>query len=243
MLRLLLATRNPNKTREFRELLGKDFEVIDLNSFAEIAIPEESGRTFAENAVLKAVTASQLRHASRAEDRHVQLRHASRAEERYLLVAADDSGLEVDSLGGGPGIYSARYAGENATDKESIDKLLRELKQKQSWRNFPSCDVSKRQVGNLPHLSKARFRCVIALARDGQLLKTFEGVVEGTIVDPPRGGDGFGYDPVFQPNGFDQTFAELPTETKNTISHRAAAARQLRDFLYADRVTIAHRSA
>ena len=193
---LLLATRNANKTREFRELLGKDFDVHDLSFFDEMAIPKESGRTFGENAILKAVAASQ--------DRRVQ--------DRHLLVVADDSGLEVDALGGAPGILSARYAGETASDKENIEKLLSEL----ARRNAPLDQRS------------ARFRCVIALARESELLGKFEGVVEGLIVDLPRGSLGFGYDPIFVPNGFDKTFGELPIELKNRISHRARAIRAFR---------------
>jgi XTP/dITP diphosphohydrolase len=191
MQKLLLATRNTNKTREFRDLLGKDFEVCDLSSFAKTTSPEETGSTFEENAVLKAVAASQ---------------------DRPELVVADDSGLEVDALRGAPGIYSARYAGENATDKQNIDKLLGEL----ARRNLEGNERS------------ARFRCVIALAHDGKLLRTFEGVVEGTIVGRPRGSYGFGYDPVFVPNGLDKTFGELPAQLKNQISHRAQAIRALR---------------
>jgi XTP/dITP diphosphohydrolase len=193
---LFLATRNANKTREFRELLGEDFDVHDLSFFDEMAIPKESGRTFEENAILKAVAASQ--------DRRVQ--------DRHLLVVADDSGLEVDALGGAPGIFSARYAGETASDKENIDKLLSEL----ARRNAPLDQRS------------ARFRCVIALARESELLGKFEGVVEGLIVDLPRGSLGFGYDPIFVPNGFDKTFGELPIELKNRISHRARAIRAFR---------------
>jgi len=193
---LLLATRNANKTREFRELLGKDFDVHDLSFFDEMAIPKESGRTFEENAILKAVAASQ--------DRRVQ--------DRHLLIVADDSGLEVDALGGAPGIFSARYAGEHASDKENIDKLLSEL----ARRNVPLDQRS------------ARFRCVIALAREGKLLGKFEGIVEGLIVDLPRGSRGFGYDPIFLPNGFDKTFGESPIELKNRISHRARAIRAFR---------------
>ena len=207
MLRLLLATRNPNKTREFGELLGKDFEVIDLSSFAEVAIPKETGRTFAENAILKAVAASQLRHESRAEDRH-------------LFVIADDSGLEVDALNGAPGIYSARYAGEKTTDKANIDKLLSEL----ALQNIPA------------NQRNARFRCVIGIALNSKLLRTFEGVVEGTIVDLPRGSHGFGYDPVFQPKGFDQTFGEMASQLKNKISHRAKAIVALREALRAGEI-------
>jgi XTP/dITP diphosphohydrolase len=189
---LLLATRNPHKVREFRQLLGHDFEVTGLSSFPEIVIPEETGRTFEENATLKAVAASQNR-----------------------LVIADDSGLEVDALDGAPGMFSARYAGENANARENISKLLREL----SARNIPAVKRS------------ARFRCVIALARNGNVLGIFEGVVEGKIVDPPRGTGGFGYDPVFQPAGFGQTLAEVPPELKNTISHRAQAIAALREGL------------
>src|SRR5205085_8915550 len=156
-MNLLLAPRNAHKSREFRELLGRDIEVIDLSSFPEIAVPEETGRKFEENATLKAIAASQLRHSLRAKDRH-------------LLVIADDSGLEVDALDGAPGIYSARYAGENASDAKNVDKLLRELRA----RNI----VDEKR--------SARFRCVIALAQNGKPLGTFEGVVEGNIVDPPR---------------------------------------------------------
>jgi len=190
---LLLATRNANKTREFRELLGKDFDVHDLSFFDEMAIPKE---TFADNAILKAVAASQ--------DRRVQ--------DRHLVVVADDSGLEVAALGGAPGIFSARYAGEHASDKENIDKLLSEL----ARRNVPLDQRS------------ARFHCVIALAHEGKLLGKFEGIVEGSIVDLPRGSGGFGYDPIFVPSGFDKTFGELPIELKNQISHRARAIRAFR---------------
>jgi XTP/dITP diphosphohydrolase len=199
---LLLATRNTDKTREFRELLGKDFDLIDLSSFAEIAIPEETGRTFAENAILKAVAASQDRH---------------------LLVVADDSGLEVDALNGAPGIYSARYAGENATDKSNIDRLLSEL----ARQNVQA------------HQRTARFRCVIAVALNSKLLRTFDGVVEGTIVDLSRGSQGFGYDPVFQPTGFDQTFGEMASQLKNKISHRAKAIGALRGAIRTGKIVAA----
>ena len=190
---LLLATRNPNKTREFHELLEQAFDVIDLSSFPEIAIPEETGRTFEENATLKAIAASKL----------------------PSLIIADDSGLEVDALGGAPGIFSARYAGENANSKENISKLLHELRAQ-------NIATEKRS---------ARFRCVIALAQNGKLLGVFERFVEGKIVDPPRGSGGFGYDPIFEPKGFDQTFAEMTPESKNKISHRGQAIAALRKTL------------
>jgi XTP/dITP diphosphohydrolase len=191
-MELLLATRNPHKTREFHELLSSDLNLLDLSASPGISLPEETGRTFEENAIRKAVAVSKHR------DLH----------DRHLLVLADDSGLEVDALDGAPGVFSARYAGENATDRENIGKLLRELSQTRN--------------------RAARFRCVLALARNGEVLKTFEGGVDGMIVDLPRGSRGFGYDPVFVPAGFDQTFAELAPEVKNRISHRARAARQLR---------------
>jgi len=196
---LLLATRNGHKTREFGELLGKDFELFDLHSFPGISVPEETGRTFKENAVLKALSVS----------RHSQI------VAQKLTVIADDSGLEVDSLGGAPGIYSARYAGEAASDRQNIDKLIAEL----ARQNVPA------------DRRTARFQCVIALARGGEITRTFEGVVEGRIVHPPRGKNGFGYDPVFQPDGFDQTFGEIQPELKNRLSHRAKAAAALREEL------------
>ena len=132
-------------------------------------------------------------------------------------VVADDSGLEVDALQGAPGIYSARYAGgADATDAANMTKLLAELA----------------RCGPGPH--PARFRCVLALAEGGTLWQTFEGAVEGTIVKRPRGSAGFGYDPIFQPEGFEKTFAELSAGEKNRISHRARAIRLLRVALLAE---------
>jgi XTP/dITP diphosphohydrolase len=191
---LLVATRNPHKAREFREILGAQFEVNDLSTNPEIPETIESGKTFAENAILKAVAVSK---------------------EHPGLVIADDSGLEVDALGGAPGIFSARYAGKHATDKENVAKLLSELAR---------VDPPRQQRG-------ARFCCVIALARDGKLLNTFDGVVEGGIVESPRGKQGFGYDPVFVPNGFAKTFAELSADRKNRISHRAKALEKVKQYL------------
>jgi XTP/dITP diphosphohydrolase len=193
MRQLLLATHNAHKTREFAEILGPDFAVGDLSTESGAPSVEETGSTFAENAILKAIAISKWSSG---------------------LVVADDSGLEVDALKGAPGVYSARYAGSGATDKENIARLLSELRR-----------CSKHSA------ITARFHCVLALARGGELLETFDGVVEGTIVDPPRGDWGFGYDPVFQPIGLTQTFAELPAEEKNCMSHRARAIRKLRKAL------------
>jgi XTP/dITP diphosphohydrolase len=191
---LLLATRNAHKTREFQEILGNEFAVQDLSAYPEIKVGPETGKTFEENAVLKAVIGSKNLPG---------------------MVIADDSGLEVNALGGAPGIFSARYAGGNATDKQNVDKLMQELA----------------RLGARTNDRRARFRCVIALARDGNLLQTFEGVAEGAIVDPPRGKKGFGYDPVFLPDGCDETFAELAAEIKNRVSHRAKAVIALREAL------------
>ena len=154
---------------------------------------EETGSTFAENAILKAGAISNRLPG---------------------LVVADDSGLEVDALDGAPGIYSARYGGPGATDNENIARLFSELRKHPDDGPFA-----------------ARFRCVLALARQGEVLGTFEGAIEGSIVDSPRGAAGFGYDPVFQPTGFAQTFAEISSTEKNRISHRAKAIRLLRAAL------------
>jgi XTP/dITP diphosphohydrolase len=186
---LLIATRNRGKAREFRELLGDTVRITDLNDYPEIPEIAETGSTFEENATIKAVAASQ----------------------QYPgIVLGDDSGLEVDSLGGAPGVYSARYSGKGATDRRNIEKLQDDL------------------AGFCREQRVARFRCVLALARGGKLIRTFTGAIEGTVVDRVRGTGGFGYDPIFVPNGFDQTFAELPEETKNAISHRAKAVAALR---------------
>jgi XTP/dITP diphosphohydrolase len=193
MRQLLLATRNPHKTREFAQILGEEFVVRDLSEERELPAIEETGATFAENAILKAVAAS----------KHFP-----------GLVVADDSGLEVDALDGAPGVHSARYAGERASDQENVAKLLVELAARPPGQPF-----------------SARFRCLLALAREGKVLQTFEGGIEGVIVDTPRGADGFGYDPIFQPTGSAQTFAELSPVEKNRISHRARAIDLLRAYL------------
>jgi XTP/dITP diphosphohydrolase len=191
MTSLLVATRNPHKTREIRQILGDDFALQDLSAYPDVPEIAETGETLEENASIKVLAA-----ASRCAG----------------LVTADDSGLEVDALEGAPGIFSARYAGDNATDQQNIEKLLRELSAKGGAQS-------------------ARFRCVVALAEDGRLVRTFAGAVEGKIIDRPRGKGGFGYDPLFVPKGFSQTFAELSAAIKNRISHRAEALRRLIEFL------------
>jgi len=194
VIELVVATRNRHKTREIQDILGPEFRVRDLGAHPELSEIRESGTSFEENAKLKALAASRQLPA---------------------LVIADDSGLEVDALDGAPGIYSARYAGANATDRDKIDKLLRDLA----------------RVGATQDGRRARFRCVVALACNGNLVEMCEGVVQGRIADEVRGDSGFGYDPIFIPEGFEQTFGELPREVKNTISHRAQAIRTLADGL------------
>lgn len=189
-MQLIVATRNAHKTREIAEILGSSLAVEDLIAHPEISELTESGSSFEENAMLKASAVSK---------------------QLPGLIIADDSGLEVEALGGAPGIHSARYAGVNATDKEKIAKLLAQL----------TIVDAKRER------RRARFCCVLAVAREGQLLATFEGVAEGKIAERPRGLYGFGYDPIFIPDGFEQTFAELPEELKNNISHRGKAMRKL----------------
>ena len=184
---LLLATRNQNKTREFAQVLCSNFTLRDLTSVRDPPEIRETGRAFEDNAVIKAIAISKIFP--------------------HEMVIADDSGLEVDVLNGAPGIFSARYGGENASDLRNVEKLLLELQ-----------GATERS---------ARFRCVIALAKNGKLITTLAGEVAGTITKSPRGENGFGYDPIFIPEGFEETFAELPPETKNVISHRAKAVTEL----------------
>ena len=194
---LLLATRNVHKTLEFRAILGPGWSIQDLLGKPDLPEVEETGLTFAENAALKALTASKY------------------SPQGWVL--ADDSGLEVDALGGAPGIYSARYAGPGATDEDNRLHLADELRSKVG----PGWDRPQR----------ARFRCCIAIAWGGEMAKQFDGVVEGAVVHPARGEGGFGYDPVFVPDGYKETFAELPAEVKHTLSHRGKAMARATEFL------------
>ena len=171
----------------------------DLLSHPDLPEVEETGTTFAENAALKAVAGS---------------RHFPDG-----WVIADDSGLEVDALGGAPGVYSARYAGPSADDEANRQRLARELRA-----------VLVPGSGQVP---TARFRCCIAVARGGEVAARFDGAVEGMVIPAARGEGGFGYDPMFIPAGYQETFAELPAEIKNRLSHRAMALRQAAGFLAA----------
>jgi XTP/dITP diphosphohydrolase len=183
---VVLATANAGKAREFGRLLGRALSVTPMPAWG--TLPEETGSTFVENARLKAESVFAALAGAHA-------------------VLADDSGLEVTALGGRPGIMSARYAGESATDADNVDKLLGEL--------AAHSDRS------------ARFVCRLCLIlRDGSAIEV-EGASAGTITDAPRGADGFGYDPVFQPQGWTVTLAEARPEDKDRVSHRGAAARAL----------------
>lgn len=190
---LLIATKNAHKTLEFRALLGARFAVTDLCAYPGIPAPEETGRTFAENAGIKALSASK-----RFEG----------------LVLADDSGLCVDVLRGAPGIHSARYAGPSATDGDNRAKLLLDLA------DFPE-----------PSRRRARFQCALVLAKGGQLLGVFQGAVEGRLLGEEQGDGGFGYDSLFVPDGFEESFGVLPAEVKNSISHRSRALQAFQHWL------------
>jgi len=170
--------------------LRDSIPVQPLPGLASIAPPEETGPTFEENAAQKAL-------------------YYSKFCDGYLFV--DDSGLEVDALNGAPGVYSARYAGPNATDAANNRLLLERM----------------RGVAN----RAARFVCVVALAQSGHLVRTFRGEVQGELLDAPRGADGFGYDPLFFYEPFGCTFGEAPLDRKMEVSHRSEALRQMREYL------------
>ena len=188
MPRLLIATTNAGKAAEFRQLLeGCGWEMVTPAELGLTVQPEETGQTYAENATIKAVEYAQA---------------------SGLVTLADDSGLEVDAMGGRPGVLSARYAGPDLTDQERVQALLQELD------------------GVPDQRRTARFRAVIAIAEPGGNVELVEGAVEGRIAHEPRGENGFGYDPIFLLPVRGVTTAELPPDEKNAISHRGAAARE-----------------
>ncbi len=181
---LVVATKNPGKLREIREILGSEVRLLSPADFPDVGDIVEDGRTFEANAIKKALAVAY--HTG-----HVSL--------------ADDSGLEVDALDGAPGVYSARFAGEKATDEQNNRKLLRLLE-----------DTPDEQ-------RTARFRCVIAVGKPDGTVQTAQGTAEGRILHGPRGTGGFGYDPLFLVSGERRTFAELQAEEKNRLSHRGKA--------------------
>ncbi len=191
---LIIATHNAHKAQEISAILPT-YRIRSLADYPNLPEVQETGRSFAENAALKARQVSTQVNG---------------------LVLADDSGLCVDALSGAPGILSARYAGEHGDDVANNRKLLAEL-------------------AVLPALApfRAHFVCAMCLAQNGQQLANFTGTLPGVITLSPRGTNGFGYDPLFVPDGFSCTLAELPAEQKNTISHRAAALRQLSEWISA----------
>jgi len=195
---IVLATKNRKKIEEIKKIysvMGTVFKIYTLDDFPVMKDVIEDGQTFEENAIKKAVFV---------------------AREVNMTAIADDSGLEVNALNGEPGIYSARYAGEDADDRMNVEKLLIELK-----------DIPEDKRG-------ARFVCCIALASLKET-KTFMGYVKGRIGTSPKGESGFGYDPLFYPDGHDRTFAEMYDDEKNAISHRAMALRQLQEYLLENR--------
>jgi XTP/dITP diphosphohydrolase len=196
--RLLLATGNPGKVREIRRALkgikvdGRTLEIVGLGDIPPVAAPVERGRTFEENA--------------RAKSLYYSRRWAG-------LTLAEDSGLEVEALGGAPGVRSARFSAPRPSDAKNIRKILRLL------------------AAVPPSARKARFVCVMSLAERGRVVAEFRGEVRGRIVGEPRGENGFGYDPIFFYRPLGRTFAELPAAVKNRVSHRGRAVAKLRRFL------------
>ncbi len=189
MQKLVFATNNKHKIEEVAPLIQSHFQLLslaDIQCFEEIEEPHD---TLKDNAFEKA--------------------HFVFNRYNYNCFA-DDTGLEIDALGGRPGVYSARYAGESCSFQDNVKKVLKEMKGKKN--------------------RSARFKTVIALIIDGKEYN-FEGVVEGEIIDQQSGSDGFGYDPIFRPLGYKETFAEMPLEEKNKISHRGLASKKLIEFL------------
>ena len=204
-MRIVFATNNQHKLEEIRNILGDQYEIVSLSDIGCHEDIPETGKTLEENALMKAQYVYDHDHVS---------------------CFADDTGLEVKALNGAPGVYSARYAALESTEalghdsEANMARLLREL-------------------GNNNN-RKARFRTVIALIEKQDVcpcgctnikVSQFEGIVEGEIIREKKGGEGFGYDPIFQPTGYDKTFAELGADIKNTISHRARATQKLAEYL------------
>ena len=193
MNEIIIATKNKGKAKEFEQLFGpKGIQVRTLLDFPTLEDVEETGTTFAENAALKAETISRA---------------------IGKMVIADDSGLVVDALGGKPGVFSARYAGETKSDDANIDKVIQEL-------------------ATIPNQERtARFCCALAVATPNRKTQTFFGTCEGVILDERRGTNGFGYDPIFFVREKKKSMAELSSEEKNLISHRASAIKELEKYL------------
>lgn len=190
-MQICFASHNENKVKEINAVVPSGISVIGLYDLGITEDIAETGETFEENSHIKA---------------------AYVFEKCKMPVFADDSGLLVSSLGGEPGVYSARYAGPDRSDSKNMDLLLHKL--------IPYHDRS------------AEFRTVITYLDEAGTLKQFSGSIKGSITFEKKGSNGFGYDPIFQPKGYDQTFAELPSSVKNNISHRAKAVRKLLNYLH-----------
>ncbi|NNC86006.1 MAG: non-canonical purine NTP diphosphatase [Bacteroidia bacterium] len=188
-MKLVFATNNVDKFKEVKQIMSKQIELLSLSDIGCTDEIEETGKTLEENAKIKAEFVRQC---------------------YKLNCFADDTGLEVEALEGAPGVYSARYAGENVSYNDNVEKLLNDLK------------TAKNR--------KAQFRTVIALLIDDNEF-LFEGIVNGQIINEKKGERGFGYDPIFQPDGFNKTFAEMSLNEKNKISHRALAIKALASHL------------
>lgn len=188
-MKLVFATHNPNKFKEIKSLLPGHIELLSLTDIGCDEDIEETGNTIDENAIIKA--------------EYVRNHYG-------YDCFADDTGLEVESLAGAPGVYSARYAGDEKNDAANLEKLLSQLEKRED--------------------RSARFKTVIALNLKGHE-NLFTGICEGTILKEKRGEQGFGYDPVFLPKGFDKSFAEMELSEKSKISHRGMAFRELIEYL------------
>lgn len=189
MKEIIIATKNKGKAKDFEQLLEPmGYKVLTLHDVAPHMDVEETGETFEANAILKAEAIAQ---------------------ELQATVIADDSGLEIDALDGEPGVYSARYSGDERNDESNIDKVLQKMVQ------VPGSEKT------------ARFRCVLALASPGKETILFEGTCEGLITDERKGENGFGYDPIFYVPALDKTMAEMKPSEKASVSHRGNAIREL----------------
>lgn len=189
MKEIIIATKNRGKVNEFEEMFKESgYQVTSLLDYPDSIDVEETGATFVENAILKAEAIS----------KHYQ-----------RITIADDSGLSIDYLNGAPGIFSARYAGEDKSDAANLNRVLTEL------------------VGVPEAMRSARFHCALAIASPEKETSTVEGICEGLITEKKVGDNGFGYDPIFKPKGKEVTMAQLPKAEKNRISHRADALKKL----------------
>ena len=212
-MRIVFATNNQHKLSEIRQILGSRVEVLSLKDIGCNADIPETGSTLEENALQKAQYVYDNYH---------------------IDCFADDTGLEVDALAGAPGVYSARYAAMGsapvaAPSPSAAVGCAAAVPQPKGHDSEANMARLLRELGENDN-RHARFRTVIALIQHGEVHE-FEGIVNGEIIRERRGGEGFGYDPIFQPDGYDKTFAELGTDIKNQISHRARATAKLCDFL------------